>query len=291
MTGVLVAGSLHLDVVVDSPRLPRLDETLMGTSVAYRAGGKGLNQALAAARMGARVAMAGAVGQDAFARDLLAALDAGGVDRARVAVLPGASGMSVALVQPGGEYAAVVVSGANLAFAGAVDIPAGTRTVLLQNEVPDAANLAVARAARAAGARVVLNAAPARALPAALAGLLDLLVVNRVEAQDLTGTSDPAEAARLLTAPVPRVIVTLGAAGLVAATPEGAFALPAPRVVPVSSHGAGDAFLGALAALWQDDLTAALRLAQAHAALTVATRPEDRPAITPAAVAALAARG
>ncbi len=76
---VLVAGSLHLDVVVEAPRLPRLDETLIGQAVAYRAGGKGLNQALAAARMGAVTAMAGAVGQDAFARDLLAALDAGGV--------------------------------------------------------------------------------------------------------------------------------------------------------------------------------------------------------------------
>jgi ribokinase len=286
---VLVAGSLHLDVVVEAPRLPRLDETLMGSAVAYRAGGKGLNQALAAARMGAATAMAGAVGADAFARDLLAALDAGGVDRRAVEVHPGASGMSVALVRPDGDYAAVVVSAANRAYAGATPVPRGTRLLLLQNEVPEAANLALARAARAAGARVILNAAPARPLPEDLAGSLDLLVVNRIEAQDLTGSADPAEAARRLAARGAQVIVTLGAAGLVAQGPRGAFAQAAPRVAVVSAHGAGDAFLGALAAFWAEDLPAAARLAQAAAALTVATPPDARGTLTRARVEAFAA--
>jgi ribokinase len=285
---VLVAGSLHLDVVVDAPRLPRLDETLMGSAVAYRAGGKGLNQALAAARMGAVTAMAGAVGEDAFARDLLAALDAGGVDRRAVEVHPGASGMSVALLQPDGDYAAVVVSAANRAYAGATPIPPGTRLLLLQNEVPEAANLALARAARAAGARVVLNAAPARPLPEDLAGCLELLVVNRIEAQDLTGSADPFEAARLLAARVPQVIVTLGAAGLVGLGMHGPLAQPAPRVTPVSAHGAGDTFLGALAAFWAADLPAAARLAQAAAALTVATHPDARGTLTRGKVEAFA---
>jgi ribokinase len=286
---VLVAGSLHLDVVVEAPRLPRLDETLMGSAVAYRAGGKGLNQALAAARMGAATAMAGAVGADAFARDLLAALDAGGVDRRAVEVHPGASGMSVALVRPDGDYAAVVVSAANRAYAGATPVPRGTRLLLLQNEVPEAANRALARAARAAGARVILNAAPARPLPEDLAGSLDLLVVNRIEAQDLTGSADPAEAARRLAARGAQVIVTLGAAGLVAQGPRGAFAQAAPRVAVVSAHGAGDAFVGALAAFWAEDLPAAARLAQAAAALTVATPPDARGTLTRARVEAFAA--
>jgi ribokinase len=286
---VLVAGSLHLDVVVDSPRLPRLDETLMGQAVACRGGGKGLNQALAAARMGAATAMAGAVGQDAFARDLLAALDAGGVDRRAVEVLPGASGMSVALVQPDGDYAAVVVSAANRAYAGGTPIPAGTRLLLLQDEVPEAANLRLARAARAAGVTVILNAAPARTLPDDLAALLDLLVVNRVEAQDLTGTAVADKAARRLGARVPQVIVTLGAGGLVGRGPQGGFVQPGFPVATVSTHGAGDAFVGALAAFWSGDLPAAARLAQAAAALTVATRPDARAGLTRAAVEAFAA--
>lgn len=289
MTEVLVAGSLHLDIVLDTPRLPRLDETLIGRAVHYRPGGKGLNQALAAARMGAATAMAGAVGDDAFAATMLAALDAGGVDRSRVARIPGASGMSAALVQPDGDYAAVVVSAANLAFEGGCDIPAGTRILLMQNEIPEAANLRLAVAARARGARVILNAAPARPLPAALAALLDLLVVNRIEAQDLAGTDDPAKAAGRLAALVPNVIVTLGPGGLVAATPEGGFAENAPRITPVSSHGAGDAFLGALAATWTGSLAEAATFAQAAAALTVATAPDDRPTLTRARIAAFAA--
>jgi ribokinase len=288
---VLVAGSLHLDVVVETPRLPRLDETLIGAAVAYRAGGKGLNQALAAARMGAATAMAGAVGQDAFAGDLLAALDRGGVDRHAVEARPGASGMSVALIRPDGEYAAVVVSAANLAYSGETAIPPGTRILLLQNEVPEAANLMLARAARKASVTVILNAAPARPLPDALATLLDLLVVNRVEAQDLAGTADPAGAARLLAARVPRVIVTLGAGGLVGHGPQGTFAQASPQVATVSSHGAGDAFLGALAAFWSDDLAATTRLAQAAAALTVATHPDRRDEITAARVLAFAGEG
>lgn len=289
MTAVLVAGSLHLDVVLDTPRLPRLDETLMGSAVHYRPGGKGLNQALACARMGAPTAMAGAVGTDAFAETLLAALDRGGVDRSRIARSPGASGMSVALVQPDGDYAAVVVSAANLAYTGQTPVPPGTRILLLQNEIPEPANLSLAHRARAQGARVILNAAPARPLSRDLAALLDLLVVNRIEAQDLAATPDPVEAARRLAARVPNVIVTLGARGLTALAPEGPFTQPAPGVTPISTHGAGDAFLGTLAAAWTDDLAMAARLAQAAAALTVATAPDDRHGITRERIAAFSA--
>lgn len=291
MAELLVAGSLHLDVVVDAPALPRLDQTVTGQGVAYRFGGKGGNQAVAAARMGARVAMAGAVGTDSFAAPLLAGLDAAGVDRGQVRAVPGASGMSVAVVLPDGGYGAVIVSGANLALdAECVDLPQGCRGLLLQNEVPAAVNLALARRARVAGLKVVLNAAPARGPDAALFGLLDLLVVNRGEAADILGLPesglDTAAAVQALRAMGPRaVIVTLGGDGL--AGDDGVpFSQPAQRVAVVSSHGAGDAFLGALCAEWLRGATLrkAAQFGQAAAALTVAAPPDARGNITPAAV-------
>lgn len=287
---VFVLGSLHLDVVVEAPRLPRLDETLAGQAVAYRFGGKGGNQAVAAARMGARVAMAGAVGSDAFAATLLAGLDAAGVDRSRVVRRSGASGMSVAILDTQGAYGAVIVSAANLSVTGAEPPPADTRVLLLQNEVPEAANLAAARAARDLGARVLLNAAPARPVAPELLALTDLLVVNRGEAAALTGLPEDApEAAALalLGSGPAQVVVTLGAQGLhCRCRDDEALTLPAAQVAAVSSHGAGDAFLGALAARLDagDGLRDALVFAQAAAALTVATPPDRRAAIGPAEV-------
>lgn len=288
-----VVGSLHLDVIVEAPRLPRLDETLAGQGVGYRFGGKGGNQAVAAARMGARVAMTGAVGSDDFAGALLAGLDAAGVDRTRVARVPGPSGMSVAILDPRGDYAAVIVSGANLSVTGEGPPPPGATHLLLQSEIPEAANLAAARAARAAGLRVLLNAAPARPVSPELLALADMLVVNRLEAAQLTGLPEDAhEAAALaLLERGPRqVVVTLGAEGLhCRCRSDEALTLAAPRVAVVSTHGAGDAFAGALAARLDAGaaLPEALAFAQAAAALHVATPPERRAAITPREVAAL----
>lgn len=291
---VHVLGSLHLDVIVTAPRLPALDETLAGRSVRYAFGGKGGNQAVAAARMGARVSMAGAVGSDDFGDSLLAALDAAGVERSGVRRLPGASGMSVAILTDGGAYGAVIVSGANLAVTGEGAPPPGTRIVLLQNEVPEAANLAAARAARAGGAQVMLNAAPARPIAAELLTLTDILIVNRGEAAALSGAEDPVAAARALAAQGPgAVIVTLGGEGLVAALPEGLLRRPAHAVPVVSTHGAGDAFAGALAARLAAGapIGEALGFAQAAAALHVALPPERRAEATAAAAEQLAAGG
>lgn len=286
---LLVAGSLHLDVIVQAPRLPRLDETLPGSAAVQAFGGKGGNQAVMAARMGARVEMAGAVGDDGFAAPLLAALDAAGVGRGQVARMPGPSGMSVAILDPAGGYGAVIVSGANLAIrAEDVAFPDGCGMILMQNEIPAAVNLALARRARAAGLRVVLNAAPARALPAELLETLDLLVVNRVEAADLTGLREDGlgagEAARRLAEMGPRaVIVTLGAGGLVGWAGGRAFRQPGRAVRVISTHGAGDAFLGALAADWLRGagLEEAAAFGQAAAAHHVSTPVERRGAITP----------
>jgi ribokinase len=291
---ILVAGSLHLDVIVDAPHLPREDETVTGRAVAYAFGGKGGNQAIAAARMGARVAMAGRVGDDAFAARLLAGLAEAGVDATRVQRGTGASGMSVAITLPGGGYGAVIVSAANLAIdAAAVALPGGLRWLVLQNEIPEAVNIALAQRARAAGARVILNAAPARSMAPALLAATDVLVVNRVEAADLTGPDlAPEAAAAALAARGPgAVIVTLGAEGLVLWDSASRRA-PAHAVAAVSTHGAGDMFVGALAAALDSSATLAEAAAfgQAAAALHVAAPVAERAAIAPAAVRALAAR-
>lgn len=277
---ILVVGALHLDVVVDAPHLPAPDETVVGHSVAYRFGGKGGNQAVAAARMGARVAMAGQVGADRFGAQIIATLDAAGVNRTGVGVSDGASGMSVAIVNTAGDYGAVIVSGVNRIINGAaVRVPNDLKLLLLQNEIPETVNLAVAAQA-GPETRIILNAAPARKVPAELLSRVDVLIANRGEATAMAHSSDPAEAAeRLLGTGSRAVVVTLGSEGLVAATRAGErVTLPAPAVSVVSSHGAGDAFTGALAAEMARgaQMLDALSYAQAAAALVVATQPDHR---------------
>ena len=244
---VLVCGSLHLDTVVRG-RLPAPDETVMGESVSYAFGGKGGNQAVAAARAGARTAMIGRVGDDDAGRTLLANLQEAGVDTTHVATGPEPSGMSVAIVRPDGEYGAVVVTGAN-AMIEVCDVPAA-KVLVLQNEVPEAVNVAVAR--RAAGAFVVWNAAPMRQ-GSGLEGLVDLVVVNRVEASQMFGGAieTPRQAVEALEdgrSPVALACITLGAGGAVVGRAGQAVHVPAPAVKVASSHGAGDAFVGVLAA-------------------------------------------
>lgn len=289
--GVLVAGALHLDVIVRAPRLPALDETLIGEAVAYRLGGKGANQAVAAARMGARAAMAGVVGTDAFGRQILEEMNRLGVDCAQIAVRAGASGMSVAIVEPSGEYGAVVVSGVNRELdPDAVEIGPEAAVLCLQNEVPVVASLALARRAQAAGLRVIVNAAPATPEVRPLAALADVLVVNRGEAGVLwggvpDGLSDDMP---------PDVFVTLGAEGLVwlrrGTAPRRLAAL---AVRAVSAHGAGDVFVGALAAELAAGapMARALEIAQAAAALFVSLPDGERMALSrEGALALLATR-
>jgi len=281
MTGVLVLGALHLDVVVDAPRLPRIDETLAGTAVAYRFGGKGGNQAVAAARCGASVAMVGRVGTDDFARIVLAELDAAGVDRSGVAAMEGATGMSVAIVDGTGSYGAVTVGGVNLGVDGheaSLSLP--PCICLMQNEIPEAANVALADRLPTE-TRLVVNAAPARHLPREISDRMDLLIVNRLEAGDLLGgvasERNPAEmAGRLFARYGADVIVTLGPDGCVLVTKDGATALPAKQVDVVSTHGAGDAFCGCLATRLAEGvaLRGAIEAAQEYAARIVAT-PRD----------------
>lgn len=286
---VLVAGSLHLDVIVNAPSLPRLDETLMGTDVAYEFGGKGGNQARAAARFGARTALAGRIGSDGFADRIAQVLDRSGIDHTQVLRDDGATGMSVAIVDANGDYGAVVVSAANRRIvAGDIAVPDETALLLLQNEIPAGVNLALARRARAAGVRVLWNAAPARGADPQLLHLTDLLIVNRIEAADMTGLHTPPEQVEALAAMTRGpVLITLGADGVLCA--DGPVTHhPAKQVQVISTHGAGDAFTGALAARLADgaDLPDAIAFAQAAAALHVSTPVGDRDRITPQQVLA-----
>ena len=206
---VIVCGSLHLDIVVRASELPRIDETAVGRSWSQVCGGKGGNQAVRAAGAGARTAMIGRVGADGFGERLREGLRAGQVDASGVGEDRAfGSGISVAIVKDDGDYGAVIVSGANLAIdAGSVrrdwDRLGGARVLILQNEVPEEVNVAAARAARADGAKVVLNAAPARLSGPDLMACVDVLVVNRVEAELLFGraVADRDDVVALLAAP------------------------------------------------------------------------------------------
>ena len=290
MSRVSVVGSLHLDILVEAPRLPATDETLAGRAWSQKCGGKGGNQAVAAARFGAQVAMGGRIGNDDFGKTLLANLQTAGVDLSCIGTDAAAgSGMSVAIQDAGGEYGAVIVSGANLAIDAAAIERDWTSlwradVLMLQNEVPDTVNLAAAKAAHTAGARVMLNAAPAKVLPAALLELVDILVVNRVEAGQMIGqpihaSDDVARAATALHRPRQHLVITMGRDGLYLAAPDGSASLQrAFSVKTRSAHGAGDCFCGALAAqlAFGDDLAVACRFAQAAAALFVAASPDEQ---------------
>lgn len=285
MIDVAVVGSLHLDIMVEAPRLPALDETLIGTSWHRKCGGKGGNQAVAAARFGARTGFGGQTGADDFGERLRRNLMDAGVDiRWTVTDSRHGSGMSVAITEAHGEYGAVVVSGANLAI-DATRIAAEwsslwqAKVLLLQNEIPEAVNLAAARAAKAQGARIVVNAAPARVMSPSLLELVDVLVVNRVEAAMLTGMEDAVAALRRLQAPTRDVVLTRGSEGLLLAGRDGGIlTLGALGVTMVSSHGAGDCFCGALAARLAagDGIETACRFARTAAGLFVSLAPGEQ---------------
>jgi ribokinase len=280
---VVVVGSLHLDIVVRASQRPRKGETLPGESWNYKPGGKGGNQAVAAAQFGTRVSMISRVGNDDFGARLLENLNSAGVDTQHICVDPDTgSGMSVAIVDAEGDYGAVIVSGANLHLTTAEVHKVGhfisaARILILQNEVPDVTNLAAAKLAKNHGVWVILNAAPARPLGDELAANVDLLIVNAVEAEMICGVgvtslSTAADAAAALADRVPAVVVTAGGMGLaLAVRGEAAYTEAAHRVDLLDTHGAGDAFVGALSARLASDtpLREAVQFANAAAALFV----------------------
>ena len=265
MTRVLVVGSINLDLVVTVPHLPAPGETVLGSDVAFRPGGKGANQAVAARRLGADATLVALIGSDPFGADVRASLRQEALDLTHLGVVEGVpTGVALIVVRPDGENTITVAPGANRHLDGdrlAGVLPAavaGADLLLLQLEVPAAASLAAARAARAAGVPVVLNAAPPPAATDAafqeLLGSVDVLVVNESEALALAGWPSPVTAGRwvevaqeLRRLGPPAVVVTLGEEGAVAAAGGVAVTQPAFPVTAVDSTGAGDAFCAGLA--------------------------------------------
>ncbi|MEU3819895.1 ribokinase [Streptomyces sp. NPDC030392] len=249
---ITVLGSTNMDLVAYVPRAPRLGETVTGREFRTVPGGKGANQAVAAARAGARVSMIGAVGSDDFGTRLRDALEESGVDTSLLRTADGPSGTAHIVVDDEGANAIVVVPGANASVTGITPHDeariAASDALLLQLELPLDAVLAGAQAARRHGVRTVLTPAPAQPLPRELLALVDLLVPNEHEAATLAGVADPRAAAEELLRDVPEVVVTLGAAGcLYVARGADPVTVPARRVRAVDTTAAGDTFTGALA--------------------------------------------
>jgi ribokinase len=242
---VMVLGSANADLVVEVDRRPAAGETVLGSDTVVLPGGKGANTAVAAGRLGARVGFLGAVGADANGNLLLDSMRSAGVDVSLVRRRDRPTGAAYITVTPDGENSIVVSPGANAALTES-DVDLGTARVLVVSlEIPIAVvEHAVARAAEA-GVRVVLNLSPVATLSAATMSTLDPLVVNEHEAAWLL--DGPADPARLLDLGPRSAVVTLGARGAVVAGTGGTHEIPAPRVTPVDTTGAGDAFTGALA--------------------------------------------
>ncbi|SCL52548.1 ribokinase [Micromonospora citrea] len=270
-TRVVVVGSANMDLVGTAPALPRPGETLLGAGFVMVPGGKGANQAIAAARAGASCAFLGAIGSDAFGVTLRARIAAAGVDTGHLRTTYGASGVALVMVNAQGENAILVTPGANASMTDLTD-PELTAVreadvLLAQLEIPVDTVTRAAAVARAAGTRVVLNAAPAVPVPPELLAATDLLVVNETEAQALTGRGRDAPAALLDLAP--RAVLTLGAEGAWYGDRDGtAVHVPAVKVDVVDSTAAGDAFTAALAVAWGEgrDVVDAVRWAAAAGA-------------------------
>jgi len=262
-----VLGSINMDLRVRAPRLPVAGETILGSVFATGQGGKGANQAIAAARAGAEVTMIGATGDDAFGLELVESLTAAGVDCAGVRRLAGPSGIAVITVDDNGENTIVVAPGANgrLTELSAADIATiqDAELLVLQLEVPLDTVTAAAEFAAAAGVAVLLNPSPAVALPPTLLASVTFLVLNQGEAQTL-GKDNLAS--------VPHLITTLGSAGARYRGPTGneIVATP-PGVDSIDSTGAGDAFTGAFAVAWLTGHDPSSALSWACAAGALAT--------------------
>jgi ribokinase len=259
LTSIVVLGSLNTDLVVSLPRLPRPGETLTGDRLRSFPGGKGANQAVAAARLRGRVAMVGRVGKDDFGEQLIRNLESNGVDASGVGSDPGEpTGTALIFVAEGGQNMIGVAPGANFAVGqpevdrAAAQLRPGD-VLVVQLEIPVAAVQAAVERAGTAGARVILNAAPARVLDATLLRELDVVVANAGEAATLAGRGSesqlrPPDAARALQAAgVKTVMVTLGPEGSLVCDQAGLRHIEPFEVKAVDATGAGDAFVGALA--------------------------------------------
>lgn len=279
MSKIVVVGSLHYDIMLDAHHRPEKGETVMGTSCHYKFGGKGGNQAVAAAKAGATVTFAGAVGADEQGKFLLQALKNAGVNCDSVEVISSVpSGISVAITDTEGDYGAVIVSNANQHISCSTFLDdafwQNVGILILQNEVPEVTNINAASEARQRGIPVLINAAPARQLSPELEKHINLLLVNAVEARDMSNITvnslDTAEqAAEMLARRFPQVVVTAGEYGVAwCEAGNTAKSLAAKKITLISTHGAGDCFTGVLsqALTQQNSLEDAVILANDAAA-------------------------
>ena len=281
---ILVVGSLHLDVIVHSSRLPKPDETLLGDKVSYRFGGKGGNQALAAAKIDVQVFMAGRIGTDNFGKQIYDTLSNQNINLDGLKIVDEATGMSVALIGSDGIYSAVVVSGVNQTIElSEIAVPDDLTVLVLQNEINTDANFEIIKKVPKS-TFVILNAAPALPPNKDFFERIDLLIVNQLEAKMLLN-EEPSifnnlDALRKLQNLGPKeVIITLGAEGYTGISKNGEiFSEPGIKVDVLSTHGAGDSFVGTLAAFIckGEPINIAAQYAQASSALHVKTPIDQR---------------
>ena len=281
---ILVVGSLHLDVIVHSSRLPKPDETLLGDKVSYRFGGKGGNQALAAAKIDVQVFMAGRIGTDNFGKQIYDTLSNQNINLDGLKIVDEATGMSVALIGSDGIYSAVVVSGVNQTIElSEIAVPDDLTVLVLQNEINTDANFEIIKKVPKS-TFVILNAAPALTPNKDFFERIDILIVNQLEAKMLLN-EEPSifnilDALRKLQNLGPKeVIITLGAEGYTGISKNGEiFSEPGIKVDVLSTHGAGDSFVGTLAAFIckGEPINIAAQYAQASSALHVKTPIDQR---------------
>ncbi|MCW8278973.1 ribokinase [Pseudomonas sp. PCH199] len=289
---VVVIGSLNMDLVTRAPRLPQGGETLIGHSFATVSGGKGANQAVAAARLGAQVSMVGCVGADAYGEELRAALLVEQIDCQAVSTVDGSSGVALIVVGDNSQNAIVIVAGANGALTPALigcfdSVLQAADVIICQLEVPDATVGHALKRGRELGKTMILNPAPAsRPLPPGWYANIDYLIPNESEASALSGfavdsrQTAQAAATRLIEMGAGKVIITLGAQGSLFADGQRFEHFPAPTVKAVDTTAAGDTFVGGFAAALANGKSEAeaIRFGQVAAALSV-TRAGAQPSI------------
>jgi len=280
---IAVVGSLNMDLVIRTPRFPGPGETIIGSAFHTIPGGKGANQAVAAAKLGARVSMVGRVGDDAFGAQQLANLSQLGIDVSHVRRDPkAATGVALIVLEEQGQNSIILAPGANMRLTladleAAEDVLASAAILVLQLEIPQEVVEQASKVARAHGVIVLLNPAPARRLPPTLLSQVDVLIPNESETALLTGTEvDDIESARraavrLRAAGVGTVILTLGGRGALLLEGQKAIHVPGYRVDVVDTTAAGDAFVGGFAVALAEgqDLAEAVRFANAAGALAV----------------------
>ncbi len=284
---IVVVGSINMDLVAQANHLPQPGETVIGRHYQYGPGGKGANQAVAAARLGAQVTLIGQVGQDEAGTQLLAGLGQDQINLSAIARTASySSGLAVVTVDPKGENTIVVIPGANQGVdqtyvQEASQSFTGVDIVLLQLEIPMSGVIEAAKQGHEAGAKVMLNPSPLQSLPPELLAHVDVLVLNQYESHTWTGFSEPRAAIEaLLKQGFETVVITVGADGAWVLNQEMASSLHVPGVPveAVDSTGAGDAFTGALAVALAEkqEIFAAVQFANAagaYAATTLGAQP------------------